>query len=170
MLQSFAGVAAQTSSDAQRLANLGARDVATVGNLKFDIVIPEAARSLGREFRARVSEGRPIWVAGSTREGEEALIFDALAGAAARALPANTVTFIVPRHPQRFEPVAQLLRSRGIAFVRRSGNARVSPDTRVMLGDPLAREQMRAAADAFCAAHRGAADRLWAWLAPRLPP
>jgi 3-deoxy-D-manno-octulosonic-acid transferase len=249
MLQSFAGVAAQTSSDAQRLTDLGARDVATVGNLKFDIVIPEAARLLGREFRARAGEGRPVWVAGSTREGEEALIFDALAGAAARGLPGNTLTIIVPRHPQRFEAVAQLLRSRDIAFVRRSENARVSPDTRVMLGDtmgemfayyaaadaafvggsllplggqnliepialgvptlvgpytfnfaeasaqaieagaalrvadanalvvqiarllgdPGTREQMRAAADTFCGAHRGAADRLWAWLAPRLP-
>src|SRR5438105_2494792 len=74
MLQSFAGVAAQTSSDAQRLTDLGARDVAIVGNLKFDITISDAARSLGRAFRARADEGRPIWVAGSTREGEEALI------------------------------------------------------------------------------------------------
>src|SRR6266513_4996486 len=79
MLQSFAGVAAQTSADAQRLTHLGARDVATIGNLKFDIVIPETARSLGRAFRARAGEGRPILVAGSTREGEEALILDALA-------------------------------------------------------------------------------------------
>src|SRR5439155_17565877 len=96
-----------------------------------------AARSLGREFRARAGEGRPVWVAGSTREGEESLILDALAGPAARALPANTLTIIVPRHPQRFEPVAQLLRSRRIAFARRSENARVSPDTRVMLGDSI---------------------------------
>jgi 3-deoxy-D-manno-octulosonic-acid transferase len=249
MLQSFAGVAAQTSSDAQRLTDLGARDVAIVGNLKFDIAISDAARSLGRAFRARVDEGRPIWVAGSTRDGEETLILDALAGTAGRALPANTLTIIVPRHPQRFETVAQLLRSRSIAFVRRSENARISPDTRVMLGDsmgemfafyaaaevafvggsllplggqnliepialgvptlvgphtfnfadasaqaieagaalrvadaneliaqvarllrdPAARARMHASADTFCAAHRGAADRLWAWLAPRLP-
>jgi 3-deoxy-D-manno-octulosonic-acid transferase len=249
MLQSFAGVASQTSSDAQRLTDLGARDVAIVGNLKFDIAISDAARSLGRAFRARVDEGRPIWIAGSTREGEETLILDALAGTAGRALPANTLTIIVPRHPQRFETVAQLLRSRSIAFVRRSENARIPPDTRVMLGDsmgemfayyaaadvafvggsllplggqnliepialgvptlvgphtfnfaeasaqaieagaalrvadaneliaqvarllrdPDARARMHTSADTFCAAHRGAADRLWTWLAPRLP-
>ena len=39
-----------------------------------------------------------------------------------------------------------------------------------LLSDPRAREQMRMAADTFCGNHRGAADRLWAWLAPRLPP
>ncbi|HYT95853.1 MAG TPA: 3-deoxy-D-manno-octulosonic acid transferase, partial [Casimicrobiaceae bacterium] len=136
MLQSFAGVAAQTSSDAQRLTALGAREVAIVGNLKFDIVIPEAERSLGREFRTRAN-GRPIWVAGSTREGEETLILDALAGTAGRPLPANTLTIIVPRHPQRFETVAQLLRSRDVAFVRRSENGRVPPGTSVMLGDSI---------------------------------
>jgi 3-deoxy-D-manno-octulosonic-acid transferase len=37
-----------------------------------------------------------------------------------------------------------------------------------LLGDPLRRDTMRAAAAAFMAAHRGAADRLWSWLAPRL--
>jgi 3-deoxy-D-manno-octulosonic-acid transferase len=249
MLQSFAGVAAQTSSDARRLADLGARDVAIIGNLKFDIVIPEAARSLGRVFRTRAGKGRPIWVAGSTREGEETLILDALAGSAGHALPANALTIIVPRHPQRFETIAQLLRSRRIAFVRRSENERVPQDARVMLGDsmgemfayyaaadvafvggsllplggqnliepialgvptlvgphtfnfaeasaqaidvgaalrvtdaddliaqvaqlladPDSRARMRTSADMFCAAHRGAADRLWAWLAPRLP-
>jgi 3-deoxy-D-manno-octulosonic-acid transferase len=38
-----------------------------------------------------------------------------------------------------------------------------------LLRDAEARARMRTAALAFHAAHRGAADRLWSWLAPRLP-
>ncbi|HEY2819344.1 MAG TPA: lipid IV(A) 3-deoxy-D-manno-octulosonic acid transferase [Casimicrobiaceae bacterium] len=249
MLDSLAGVAAQTAADAKRFTALGARDVTIAGNLKFDLAIPESARALGREFRERFGEARPVWVAGSTRDGEETLIFDALARADVSELPKGTLMIIVPRHPQRFEAVAALLRSRSVPFVRRSENTPVLDETRVVLGDSLGellayyaaadvafvggsllslggqnliepialgiptligphtfnfaeatvqaidagaavrvadasaliaevggllrdqakRGEMRAAANAFCAAHRGAADRLWTWLAPKLP-
>ena len=113
MLESLAGVAAQASADAQRLTALGARDVAVVGNLKFDIAVPDAMVELGRALRTRFGEARPVWVAGSTRDGEEALLLDALAAPAARSLPDATLTIIVPRHPQRFDAVADLLEARG---------------------------------------------------------
>ena len=250
MLDSFTGIAAQTDADAKRLSELGARDVIVAGNLKFDLAIPESTRALARELRARIGDRRPVWIAGSTREGEEALILEALAGDSANALPSGTLTIVVPRHPQRFDTVAELLRVRNVRFVRRSEGATIDADTTVMLGDsigemlayyaaadvafvggsllplggqnliePIAlgvptligphtfnfaeasaqaidagaavrvanasalieevarllgdsakRERMRLAANRFCAAHRGAADRLWAWLAPMLPP
>ena len=44
---------------------------------------------------------------------------------------------IVPRHPQRFAAVADLLRQRGIPFVRRSSNAPVTADVEVVLGDSM---------------------------------
>ncbi len=114
MLAALAGVAAQAEADAARLAALGAPAPVVTGNLKFDVGVPDAALALGRELRVRFGETRPVWVAGSTRDGEEALILDALA---ARALPPATLTVIVPRHPQRFAAVAELLRQRGIPFV-----------------------------------------------------
>jgi 3-deoxy-D-manno-octulosonic-acid transferase len=52
-------------------------------------------------------------------------------------LPAGTLVVIVPRHPQRFDGVAALLTSRGVAFVRRSADADVPADVRVVLGDTL---------------------------------
>jgi 3-deoxy-D-manno-octulosonic-acid transferase len=248
LFRSLAGVAAQTQADAARIAALGARDVAVVGNLKFDVAVPEAMVALGRELRARFGEARPVWVAASTRDGEEALLLDALGGQAGAALPAGVLTVIVPRHPQRFAAVAALLASRGVAFGRRSDNAAIPGDVRVVLGDSLgemfayciaadvafvggsllplggqnllepiaaglptlvgphtfnfaeasagaidagaarrvadanalvneigallrdgaARSAMRERALAFAAAHRGAADRLWAWLEARL--
>ena len=82
----------------------------------------------------RFGETRPVWVAASTRDGEEALILDALA---ARALPTGTLTVIVPRHPQRFAAVAELLRRRGMPFVLRSSNAPVTADVEVVLGDSM---------------------------------
>ena len=120
MFGALSGVAAQTDADAARLAALGAPAAVVTGNLKFDAIASDAGETLGREFRARFGEARPVWVAASTRDGEEALILDALA---ARALPAGTLTVIVPRHPQRFAAVAELLRRRGIPFVLRSSNA-----------------------------------------------
>jgi 3-deoxy-D-manno-octulosonic-acid transferase len=75
-----------------------------------------------------------VWVAGSTREGEEALILDALA---ARPPPADVLTVIVPRHPQRFAAVAQLLRERRIAFVSRSEDRPVPANVGVVLGDSM---------------------------------
>ena len=245
MLAALSGVAAQTPVDAKRLADLGAPSPVVTGNLKFDAGTPDGMEALGREFRAHFGATRPVWVAASTRDGEEALLLDALA---ATPLPPGTLTVIVPRHPQRFAVVAELLRQRGIPFVRRSSNAPVPADIDIVLGDSMGelpgyfaaadvafvggsllplggqnliepismgrptligphmfnfaeaaagavaagaaievadtpallvavaelledaprRATMRANALAFHAAHRGAADRLWTWLSPRI--
>jgi 3-deoxy-D-manno-octulosonic-acid transferase len=75
-----------------------------------------------------------VWVAASTRDGEEALIIDALARA---SMPKETLLVIVPRHPQRFEAVAELLRARGLPFVSRSEDRPVTADTKIVLGDSM---------------------------------
>ena len=247
MLGRLAGVAAQSDADAARLSALGAPAPFVTGNLKFDSSVPPEAHLLAADLRRRCGASRPVWVAGSTRDGEEALILDALAR---RPLAKPTLLVIVPRHPQRFAAVAELLRARGVRFVRRSDDAPVAADVAVVLGDsmgemfsyyaaadvafvggsllplggqnliePLAvgtpvligphtfnfadasegaieagaaqrvrdadalvegvaallgdaarRAAMSEAARAFTARHAGAADRLWVWLAPRLPP
>jgi len=130
----LAGVAAQTGDDARRFAALGARRVVVMGNVKFDIAVPEGALARGREFRGRFGAQRRIWVAGSTREGEEALLLDALAAA---RFAADVLLVIVPRHPQRFDAVAESARKRGLAIQRRSDEGEVAADTRVMLGDSM---------------------------------
>lgn len=134
MLAALAGVAAQAEADAARLSALGAPPPEVTGNLKFDFRIGDEALALGREFRIRFGPARPVWVAGSTREGEEVLLLDAMA---AHPLPPGTLTVVVPRHPQRFADVATLLRSRGLPFVRRSDNAPVPPDIDIVLGDSM---------------------------------
>jgi 3-deoxy-D-manno-octulosonic-acid transferase len=135
MLGRLTGVAAQSAADAARLAELGAPEPVVTGNLKFDATIAPAALELGAGFRTRFGASRPIWVAASTRDGEEALLLDALGR---HPLPAGSLLVIVPRHPQRFATVAELLSARGVPFVRRSaGGAMVPSDIGVVLGDSM---------------------------------
>ena len=133
LLGALAGVAAQTRADADRLEALGAHDVAVTGNLKFDIGVPSDAAGIAQALR-ELYGGRPVLLAASTRDGEEAMILDALAR---RPLPDETLVVIVPRHPQRFDEVAALLRARGIAHVRRSERRAVPPQAGVVLGDSM---------------------------------
>jgi len=132
-LVQLAGVAAQSEADAARLRQLGAAEVAVLGNLKFDITPPAAQFALGDDFRQRIGR-RPVLLCASTREGEEALILDAYLRA---SLPDNTLLVIVPRHPQRFEDVAGLIGVHRLKLQRRSGNHAIELDTKIWLGDSL---------------------------------
>jgi 3-deoxy-D-manno-octulosonic-acid transferase len=126
------GVAAQTAADAQRFAAIGAREPAVLGNVKFDVAVPAEMIERGREFRAWFGDARAVWVAGSTREGEEALLLDAFV-----AQPADALLVLVPRHPQRFDDVVRLAESRGLAVARRSDGEAVPADVRVVVGDSM---------------------------------
>lgn len=132
-LQGLAAIGAQSADDAARLTALGARSVTVTGNIKFDIEAPPAQLELARELRARCGS-RPVWLAASTREGEEALILDAWkrVGAGNAAL-----LVIVPRHPQRFDEVARLATERGFALQRRSEDAAVAATTQILIGDSM---------------------------------
>ncbi|BBN88965.1 lipid IV(A) 3-deoxy-D-manno-octulosonic acid transferase [Azospira sp. I09] len=125
------GIAAQTPDDAARLQGLGAKQVSVCGNLKFDVQIAPALRQQGQDWRRQLA-GRTVWLAASTREGEEALILDACA---AMDIP-DLLLLLVPRHPQRFNQVEELVRARGLGLVRRSQGL-PTPETRVWLGDSM---------------------------------
>ena len=129
----LAGIAAQTRADAERLRALGAGEVEVTGNVKFDLQPPEDAVRRGEELRRRLGISRPVWVAGSTREGEEALLLEAFAG-----MPdGGALLAIVPRHPQRFDDVAALARAQGFEVARRSEAGDVGPGVRVFVGDSM---------------------------------
>ena len=140
-------IAAQTSEDAERFVAIGAARARThvIGNVKFDMRLGDSIIEQGRELRRLLVGPRPAWVAGSTHEGEEVLVLNAHA-ALCLTLP-DAKLLLVPRHPQRFESVANLLLRRGINFDRRSsasavgasaaGAAAVRPDAQVLLVDSV---------------------------------
>ncbi len=112
----------QTPTDAERILDLGAApaQVQVAGNLKFDLIPPEQPGFLGL-MRQRVADAGivEVLVAGSTMEGEEAAVLEAY-----RAVLAVTVSplllVLAPRHPPRFDKVAELLRDSGLPWLRRS--------------------------------------------------
>jgi 3-deoxy-D-manno-octulosonic-acid transferase len=131
-LGALAGIGAQTAADAQRLESLGAHRVDITGNMKFDRGPKPEDLARARHLRTLFGTQRPVFLAASTRDGEEELVLSALGG-----MPANLLTVIVPRHPQRFDAVAQALARRGVRFQRRSDDRPIPSDIAVVLGDSM---------------------------------
>jgi len=127
-------VAAQSEADAARLRLFGARNVHVTGSIKFDVEAPGEMIALGEQWRSRFGD-RPVLLCASTREGEEALILDALKNLAGR----DFLTVIVPRHPQRFDEVAGMITARGFSLQRRSTSESVElPEgVDIVLGDSM---------------------------------
>jgi 3-deoxy-D-manno-octulosonic-acid transferase len=128
-------VAAQTSQDAERYRSIGARRVLVTGNVKFDIEVPQAAREAGETLRAAQFANRPVWVAGSTHDGEEQQILAAHRSVTAQRSDALLV--LVPRHPNRFDAVRAWLKSEQVEFASRSRAEPVASTTSVLLADTL---------------------------------
>ena len=132
-LNELSAISAQSEVDATRITGLGANNVSVMGNLKFDIQPPSAMLKLGAQLRTQFGESRKIFLAASTRAGEEILLLSILK----EVDTPHLLTVIVPRHPQRFDDVAVMLTQQGIRFQRRSENCPIAPDTQVVLGDSM---------------------------------
>ncbi len=128
----FAAIAAQTAADAARFSRLGAKSPAVMGNLKFDAAAVSGSDQLAQVFKTRFS-GRSVFLAASTRDGEEELLLDALAEIPLK----GALVVIVPRHPDRFDAVAESMKKRGLSFLRRSTDADIPNDCQYVLGDSV---------------------------------
>ncbi len=139
-------IAAQTALDAERFIAIGAQSARThvMGNIKFDVELSAGVVDQGRELRAAFGGVRPTWIAGSTHAGEEEQVL-----AAHDELRGGTLLILVPRHPDRFRAVAELLSSRGVRFTRRSSGVLPDAATQVVLADSVGElAVLYAAADA----------------------
>ena len=110
---------AQTEEDARRLREIGAltERVQVSGNLKFD-VRNGATSPLAAHLRCAIDKDAQVVICGSTTEGEEELLLDALREVS--QLFPSMLMVLAPRHPERFDKVAGLIASRGMTLVRRS--------------------------------------------------
>ena len=136
MLRDVTLIAAQAEADAERFRTLGAPRVEVVGNLKYDLKLPDELLEQGRTLRReRLGENRPVWIAASTHTGEDGPVLEAFAELR-RRWP-DLLLLLVPRHPERFDGVAALCQQRGFNVVRRSDRQPCGPETAVFLGDSM---------------------------------
>lgn len=130
-------VAAQSDADAGRLQALGARPehIEVTGNLKFDITLPASLTEEAAALRRDWGTHRPVWIAASTHEGEDEQVLSAFAEI--RRHSPNLLLVLVPRHPERFDRVAELCNRQGLQLVRRTAHRPCTPGTDVFLGDTM---------------------------------
>lgn len=116
-VRALACALAQSEDDAQRLRRAGVREVSVCGNLKYDMAPAPELLARGQAWRAAL--GRPVLLFAVSREGEEAPLLGAWSQRRAAAA-GRPLLVIVPRHPQRFDEVAALMRGSGLSIARRS--------------------------------------------------
>lgn len=141
-------IAAQSERDAERFRSLGANPARThtTGNIKFDLELPENIRERGAALRAAHAPGRPVWVAGSTHEGEEEQVLEA--HRVLRGSVPNAFLMLAPRHPERFASVGALIGEKDMTVVTRSSGRPCNEHVDVLLVDTLGElTTMYAAAD-----------------------
>jgi 3-deoxy-D-manno-octulosonic-acid transferase len=130
-------IAAQSEADAERFLSLGAAPERTrvTGNIKFDVELPPDLPLRGRELRSELFGDRPVWIAASTHDGEEEIVL------AAQQILLQThpelLLVLVPRHPQRFLAVRDMIVKQGMSVVSRTDGEPCSPSTQVFLGDTM---------------------------------
>lgn len=130
-------IIAQTEMDAKNFKKIGAVDAQLVvtGSVKFDVTISDDLLQKGLALRAALGADRPVWVAASTHDGEEARLLQ-VHQALLKTLP-NALLVLVPRHPNRFAQVGALCKEAGFGLAVRSLEEVCQPDTQVYLGDTM---------------------------------
>jgi 3-deoxy-D-manno-octulosonic-acid transferase len=136
LLGPLSAVLVRDQRDADRFSALGVAGdrVQVMGNIKYDIEPDSAPLEWASAVQALAAH-RPILVVGSTMEGEEVQVLDALARLSAGGVSPFTV--LAPRHPERFDSVANLLEQRDVAFVRRSHMPESAREADVWLLDSI---------------------------------
>ena len=129
-------IAAQSQPDADRFLELGANPTRTcvMGNIKFDIEPDAAVSTKGRAIRGELFGDRPVWIAASTHEGEEKLVLEVHRELCARH--PELLLVLVPRHPERFPSVRELIEKQGFSLVSRTAQ-RPAGDASVFLCDTM---------------------------------
>ena len=130
-------IAAQSRADADRFLSLGANPQRTrvTGNIKFDIEIPDGLAQRGGDLRQDLFPNRPVWIAASTHDKEEGMILEAHQRLLSRH--SDLLLILVPRHPDRFPTVLDLITKTGFSVVSRTEQRPCEPETNVFLGDTM---------------------------------
>ncbi|MGD8111347.1 lipid IV(A) 3-deoxy-D-manno-octulosonic acid transferase [Vibrio sp. TRT 17S01] len=106
--------------DKQRFLKLGASEtsVTTTGSLKYDISVNNRVFESGKTLRNFLGLKRKVWIAASTHLGEDEQILQAYK-MAKQSIP-ELLLVLVPRHPERFDSVAELIENQNLSVARRT--------------------------------------------------
>ena len=137
ILSCISQVAAQDELSAARFRQLGMPDekVQVSGNLKYEQAVPADLQEKAEVLRLAIGQDRPVWIAASTHQGEEGPVLEAYS--VLRQRHSQLLLILVPRHPDRFKQVADLVRDKGYNLAQRSLNESPAAATDVYLGDTL---------------------------------
>ncbi|MEK7990612.1 MAG: lipid IV(A) 3-deoxy-D-manno-octulosonic acid transferase [Thiotrichaceae bacterium] len=146
ILANLTHIAAQTEQDKQHFIQLGMDEnkITVTGSIKFDLQLAENLIEQAKILRFQLGGERLILIAASTHEGEEQIILNVYQ-ILIKKFP-HLLLILVPRHPERFEPVAQLCLHHDLHLARRSLNQICNENTDVYLGDTMGELQVLFAA------------------------
>ncbi|MGE3919556.1 MAG: lipid IV(A) 3-deoxy-D-manno-octulosonic acid transferase [Gammaproteobacteria bacterium] len=137
MLNQITQIAVQTEEEAKRYMRLGMPEkrISVTGSIKFDISVPDDHETKLAALRPLLGIKRPVFLCASTHQGEEELILQ-MFKIILEKVP-NCLLLLVPRHPDRFDEVAELCTKHGFKIARRSKNQVCTEETTIFLGDSI---------------------------------
>ncbi len=140
MLRKVSMVCAQGQHDYDNYKALGIQSnkLTLTNNIKFDQAV-SLNSDKAQNFMGLGHSERYIVVAGSTHEPEEQILLDAVQRLQDSTKGLKPLLIIVPRHPERFDTVSELLSAYNVSFIRTSQDTAVTNDTDVILLDEMGR-------------------------------
>ncbi|MDO6580726.1 lipid IV(A) 3-deoxy-D-manno-octulosonic acid transferase [Photobacterium sp. 2_MG-2023] len=130
-------VLCQHQDDAERFIRLGVSPEAVqiTGSIKFDLALPEGLEQASEILRDELGSQRPVWIAASTHQGEDEQVLEAHRQILRRH--PDALLILVPRHPERFDPVYALIDQQGFTAARRTQSNEPLAGKQVYLADTM---------------------------------
>jgi 3-deoxy-D-manno-octulosonic-acid transferase len=118
VFEDYTNIGMQSEMDRQRIEAIGANPgkVTVLGNLKYDAAV--SSQRVNNDLRDFLRDWDPLWIAASTMPGEEEFVLDAFQQIL-KSHP-NLKLLIAPRHADRFDAAADIIKGRGLEPMRRS--------------------------------------------------
>lgn len=137
LFKNISHINAQTEKDAKRFYSLAVdkNNISVTGNLKYNLITPENLENKMYSLKDSL-KGRPVWIAGSTHQGEEEIILEA--HKQILKIHTDCLLILVPRHKERFQKVEKLIVYNSLKYQKRSSfECQIFSDTQVYLGDTM---------------------------------
>ncbi|ASX26640.1 lipid IV(A) 3-deoxy-D-manno-octulosonic acid transferase [Candidatus Williamhamiltonella defendens] len=137
LLERLTLVAVQNEEDGKRFIQLGLKpsQIVVTGSIKFDIHLTPELKMKAVSLRKQWAPDRLIWIASSTHEGEETLLLEAQRQLLQKH--PDLLLILVPRHPERFSKVANLVKKSHFNYIKRSSGDFPSSTVQVIIGDTM---------------------------------